>query len=170
MDWDDFVRLAGAPVTVALRGRVVAADGAAERVLFAPPDLWRVEDDSGRLRFVADDAGYHTWTGGAPRFHPRRPGYRHSGGLNSIDLIHPRDLAHPVDDDFTRPAGPVTETAFIGRRAWSVLLAAPPHKPHPVRQILDVETGVTLAYETPDGLALVAFTSLTAGIGLPGAA
>lgn len=165
--WDDFARLAGAPVTSALRGRTASADEPAERFLFAPPDLWRVEDDEGRLLYLANDVGHYQWresSGQVACFQPRRSGYRHSGGVNCTDLVRPRDLLTPRDDDFTRPIGPVEETTVIGRTAWRVLLAPPPRKPEPVWQVLDVESGVTLAYESPDGLTVVGFTCLSTDV------
>jgi hypothetical protein len=139
-------------------------------VAFSPPDLWRVEDDHGRLRYLANETGHYQWptSSGEPAcFQPRRPGSWHSGAANSSDLIRPRELVNPRDDDFTRSAGPVEETIFIGRPAWRVMLAPPPHKPQAVRQVLDVESGATLAYQSPDGLLLVGFTSLVTGIRLP---
>jgi hypothetical protein len=72
----------------------------------------------------------------------------------------------PGDDDFTRPVGAVEETTFIGRPAWRVVLAPPARKPQAVCQVVDVESGVTLAYQSPDGLTLVGFTSLETNVEL----
>jgi hypothetical protein len=47
------------------------------------------------------------------------------------------------------------------------MLAPPDHKPQPVWQLLDVQTGVTLAYRSPDGVTLIGFTELTADMDLP---
>jgi hypothetical protein len=168
--WDDFARLASAPVALALRGHVAPADDPGEQVLFAPPDLWRVENEQGRLLYLANDAGHYQWRASGGQlacFQERRPGYWHSGGVNSTNLVRPRNLLSPGDDDFTRPVGSVEEVTVIGRPAWRVLLAPPPRKPQPVWQVLDVESGVTLAYQTPDGLTLVGFTSLATGIEIP---
>jgi hypothetical protein len=170
VSWDDFARLASAPVTRTLRGRVVFADEPPERLTFAPPDFWRVEDDHGRLRYLANDVGHYQWRASSidlACFQARRPGYWHSGGVNSADLVRPRDLVHPNDDDFTQPAGPVEEIIFIARPAWRVLLKPPPRKPQAVWQVLDVESGITLAYQSPDGLTLAGFTSLTTDIEPP---
>jgi hypothetical protein len=169
VEWDEFARLASAPATVTLRGRVTSVDEPAERMIFAPPDFWRVEDELGRLRYVANDAGHYQWRAsgsGLACFQGRRSGYWHAGGVNSTTLVRARDLVNPVDDDFTRPAGPVVETTFIDRPAWRVMLAPPPRKPQPVAQILDVESGVTLAYQSPEGLTLVGFTELQTDIDL----
>lgn len=170
VSWDDFARLASAPVTITLQGRVVSVDEPAERVIFIPPDFWRVEDDHGQLRYLANDTGHYQWHASnddQARFQRRRPGYWHSGGVNSTELVRSRDLVNPIDDDFTRPAGPVEEVAFIGRPAWRVMLAPPPHKPGGVWQVLDVESGVTLAYQSRDGQTLLGFTSLESYIEPP---
>jgi hypothetical protein len=170
VSWAEFAGLASAPVTVALRGRVASADEPAERLIFAPPDFWRVTDDHGRLRYLANETGHYRWrtsSGELAGFEERRPGCWTSGGVNCTDLVRARELVNPIDDDFTRPAGPVQEIVFIGRPAWRVLLAPPPHKPQPVWQILDVRSGVTLAYQSPDGPTLIAFTSLATDIDLP---
>ncbi len=49
-----------------------------------------------------------------------------------------------LGDDFTRPTGPVTATTFLGRPAWAVELAPPPHKPYPLKWVVDAETGLLL--------------------------
>jgi hypothetical protein len=168
ISWDDFARLAGAPVTVTVRGRVWSTDAAAaERVTFAPPDFWRVEDEGGRLRYLANDDGHYQWPaegGPVSCFQPRRPGDRYSGDTAGAYLIRPRELVRPDDDDFTRPAGPVEELLFLDRPAWRVLLTPPPRKPQPVWPVLDVASGVTLAYETVDGTNVVEFTSIVIDI------
>ncbi|MEV4642843.1 hypothetical protein AB0J80_36435 [Actinoplanes sp. NPDC049548] len=171
VSWEDFARLAGAPVTMTLRGRVESSDGVTERMTFVPPDNWRIEDDRGRLRYLANDTGHYQWPeagGDEPAcFQPRRPGFWHSGGSISTDLVRPRELTDPRDDDFTRPAGPVEQVTVLGRPAWQVLLLPPPRKPQPVWQVLDVESGVILAYRSPDGVPLLAFTELVAGAPVP---
>ena len=121
-------------------------------------------------RYLANETGHYQWNspdGQVACFEPRRPGYWQSGNANGTSLVRPRDLMNPNDDDFTVPAGPVEQTTFAGRQAWRALLAPPRRKPQPVWQILDAESGVTLAYQSPDGRALVAFTSLATGIELP---
>lgn len=168
--WEDFARLASAPVTVTVQGSVRSTDMTPyERVHYAPPDNWRVEDDSGNLHYLANDTGHYQLPAGGGRasFTPRRPGRRCSGDTTSVYLVHPRELVRPVDDDFTHPMGPVRETVFVGRRAWRVLLAPPPRKPQPVWQILDVASGITLAYQSLDGAGVVEFTSVVTDIELP---
>lgn len=169
--WADFVRLESAPVTTTVRGRVESMDDPSERVVFAPPDLWRIEDDGGRLRYLANDDGFHQWqpqTSEIACFQPRRPGFWHSGGTVSPSLIRPRGLANPRDDDFTHPLGAVEEVDFLGRPAWQALLAPPARKPQPLLQTIDLESGITLAFQSPDGLLLAGFTSLETGFRPPG--
>ena len=169
--WGDFTQLASAPVTVTIRGEVRSIDTAPIEVLsYEPPDQWRIEDGAGNLCYLANETGHYQWPrGGGPLacFQPRQPGVWRSGGMTSPSLIKPRDLVHPQDDDFTRPAGPVEELTFLGRRAWRVLLAPPPRKPQPVWQILDVASGVTLAYQTPDGVGVVEFTTISTNLEFP---
>jgi hypothetical protein len=168
--WDDFARLASVPVTISLQGHVHSTDTAAtELVTYAPPDFWHIEDEGGHLRYLANDAGHYQWPAGGGQlacFQPRRPGHWHSGDMTSPNLIRPRELVQPVDDDFTRPAGPVVEILFLGRPAWRVLFTPPPRKPQPVWQILDVASGVTLAYQSLDGTNAVEFTSFVTDIEL----
>jgi hypothetical protein len=164
--WDDLARLESAPVTTAVRGRVWSADDPPERVVFAPPDFWRVEDDAGWLRYLASDDGFHQWQppeGEVACFQPRRPGFWTSGGTTSPSLIRPRGLTNPRDDDFSRPLGAVEEVDFLGRRAWRVLLAPPARKPQPLLQTIDVESGITLAFQSREGRLLAGFTSLETG-------
>ena len=169
--WESFARLAAAPVTVTVRGEVISVDMAPfERVWFAPPDSWRIEDETGRLRWLANDEVFARWGpgGGEPAWsEPRRPGVWHSGDMTATTLVRPRELLRPHNDDFTRPMGPVEQTEFLGRPAWQVLLAPPAHKPRPVRQILDVASGVTLAYRDPDGVSIAEFTAFETGVDLP---
>ncbi|HZE48712.1 MAG TPA: hypothetical protein VE074_04070, partial [Jatrophihabitantaceae bacterium] len=40
--------------------------------------------------------------------------------------------------------GPVGATTFLGRTAWTVELAPPRHKPHPIQLVVDSETGLVL--------------------------
>jgi hypothetical protein len=169
--WEEFAQIASAPVTKTVHGRVRSIDMTPyEQVSYAPPDYWRVEDEHGRLRYLANETGHYLWRPGGRElawFHPRRPGEWHSGDMTSHSLIHPRDLLGPLDDDFTHPAGPVQEVIFLDRPAWRVLLAPPPHKPEPVWQILDVTSGVTLAYQSPDGAAIAEFTGIETDVELP---
>ncbi|HZY77353.1 MAG TPA: hypothetical protein VFE40_13630 [Jatrophihabitantaceae bacterium] len=47
-------------------------------------------------------------------------------------------------NDFTRPTGPAEPVEFLERPAWSVELAPPAHKPHPIQLVVDAETGLVL--------------------------
>lgn len=47
-------------------------------------------------------------------------------------------------DDFTLPTGPELATTLLGRAAWSVELAPPPHKPFPMQTVIDADTGLIM--------------------------
>lgn len=46
--------------------------------------------------------------------------------------------------DFTIPTGPERAVTFLGRRAWHVELAPPPHKPYPMQMTIDARSGLVL--------------------------
>ena len=82
-------------------------------------------------------------------------------------LLFRRDANDFAGDDFTRPAGPVTATTFLGRSAWTVEVAPPPHKPYPLRLTIDAETGLILQKRN-DGFGLVEeWTEFRVGEPLP---
>ena len=63
---------------------------------------------------------------------------------NGTQLLHRRVAGEYTGDDFTRPTGPVGETTFLGRPAYTVELAPPAHKPFPIQVVVDRETGLVL--------------------------
>jgi hypothetical protein len=63
---------------------------------------------------------------------------------NGTDLLQRRDAGEFTGNDFTRPTGPVGETTFLGRPAYTVELAPPAHKPYPIQLVVDAETGLVL--------------------------
>lgn len=65
-------------------------------------------------------------------------------GPGPLELLERRVAEDFLGDDFTRPAGPVGVTTFLGRLAWTVELAPPPHKPYPMQLVIDAETGLRL--------------------------
>jgi hypothetical protein len=70
-------------------------------------------------------------------------------------------------DDFTHPTGPVHSTTMLGRAAWSVELAPPPHKPFPLTLVVDAETGIVLQ-ERNDGFGSVTeWVEISFGAELP---
>jgi hypothetical protein len=65
--------------------------------------------------------------------------------IGGLDVGGPRpSWERWTGTDFTRPTEPVTETEFLGRRAWAVELAPPSHKPHPLQLVVDAGTGLLL--------------------------
>lgn len=55
-------------------------------------------------------------------------------------------------NDFTAPTGPAVDTHFLGRPAWKVSLAPPPHKPFPLEMVIDQASGLVLAEGDPQGI------------------
>lgn len=86
----------------------------------------------------------------------------HYFGKNQF-LIKRRSAAEWAGDDFTRPTGPITEETFVDRRCWTVELAPPERKPHPMRIWVDIETGRILGYRV-DAVGVGAhYVDLTVG-------
>jgi hypothetical protein len=73
---------------------------------------------------------------------------------NGTELLHRRPAADFTGDDFTRPTGPVGQTTFLGRPAYTVELAPPAHKPFPMQLVVDAETGLVLQQRN-DGFGAV---------------
>jgi hypothetical protein len=53
---------------------------------------------------------------------------------------------HWRGDDFTTPTGPARRTTYLGRDAWEVELAPPPHKPAPSILTVDAATGMPMRW------------------------
>lgn len=73
---------------------------------------------------------------------------------SGTELLTRPSAADFVGDDFTRPTGPVGSTRFLDRAGFTVELAPPPHKPHPLQLVVDAETGIVLQQRN-DGFATV---------------
>jgi hypothetical protein len=87
--------------------------------------------------------------------------------VNGTDLLTRRDPNDFAGNDFTRPTGPVGATSFLGRPAWTVELAPPSHKPHPLQLVVDAETGLILQKRN-DGFGSVdEWTEFVVGESLP---
>jgi hypothetical protein len=69
-------------------------------------------------------------------------------------------------DDFTTPTGPPTRTTFLGRDAWHVELAPPPHKPAPVQLVVDAVTGMQLRWGSDRFGDVFRWISLETGVEL----
>ena len=63
---------------------------------------------------------------------------------HGTQLLRRRRAEDFLGDDFTRPTGPVGSATFLGRAAWTVELAPPPHKPYPMQLVVDAQTGLVL--------------------------
>jgi hypothetical protein len=121
--------------------------------------VWR---DGNRVRICEADGNpslivgnEHCWQFGASVEVPiRSPAAAVRYLFGGTGLLFRRDANDFAGDDFTRPAGPVTATTFLGRPAWTVEVAPPPHKPYPLRLTIDAETGLILQKRN-DGFGLV---------------
>ena len=51
-------------------------------------------------------------------------------------------------NDFSLPTGPAQRTTYLGRDAWRVELAPPPHKPAPIVLTVDAVTGMQLRWHS----------------------
>jgi hypothetical protein len=87
--------------------------------------------------------------------------------LSATELLVRRAPNSFTGDDFTRPTGPVGATTFLGRTAWTVELAPPPHKLYPMQLVVDAETGFVLQRGN-DGFGLVSkWSEFTVGDPIP---
>lgn len=113
----------------------------------------RIEMPDGRPRLIvgAESAWQFGSDGDVPVRLDASEAKYHRGGTH---LLRRREAQAFLGNDFTRPTGPVGATTLLGRLAWTVELAPPPHKPHPIQLIVDAETGVVLQQRN-DGFGTV---------------
>ncbi|QCQ92324.1 LolA family protein [Rhodococcus sp. SGAir0479] len=149
----NFAYAGEAPLYVAVGGDVhVWRDG---------PGM-RIETLDGRPVFITD--GESAWqfdgTGDPPlRSDARRVRYLGSGR----ELLVNRPAHEWLGDDYTRPAGPIEETTFLGRDCWAVDLAPGPRKSGVLRIVVDRESGVELEQRNVAADVRVAYADLTIG-------
>lgn len=103
----------------------------------------RVEEPDGSVNVIADAHTCWQWEQGSDV--PIK-GSRNELrlGVGGIELLERWTPEHFLGDDFTRPTGPVGATTYLGRLAWTVELAPPEHKPHPMQLVIDAATGMIL--------------------------
>ena len=104
----------------------------------------RVENVDGNPIFISDGSRAWDFTG-----HVDRP---RVGSLARVVYLGPsqfllqrRSTAEWTGSDFAQPVDQVETTDFAGRRCWTVRLAPPTGKPHPLRIWVDIESGQMLA-------------------------
>lgn len=66
-------------------------------------------------------------------------------------------------DEFTKPIGPVVVDRFAGRRCWTMQLAPPRRKPHPLRIWVDIDSGQILGTRVEEFGEGTEFTDLVIG-------
>ncbi|HEY0169022.1 MAG TPA: hypothetical protein VGB75_18400 [Jatrophihabitans sp.] len=82
---------------------------------------------------------------------------------NGTGLLHRREADGFTGEDFTRPTGPIGETTFLGRPAYTVELAPPAHKPYPIQLVVDAETGLVLQQRNDGFGAVDEWTEIVVG-------
>jgi hypothetical protein len=58
--------------------------------------------------------------------------------------VRPFDWDRWNGDDFTTPIGGPEEVVMLGRPAWRITLAPPPHKPEPIQMVVEQQTFLVL--------------------------
>lgn len=169
------------PVRGIVRTRNAEALGRTETVGFiGSPPMWvgtggddvRVWRDGRRVRVERPDGsllhlndGTTAWTFGATGEPPEyaAAGRVYYGGPGS-ELVVSRDAQEWLrGDDFTRPAGPVSDVEFLGRPCWAVELGPPPHKPAPIQIVVDRESGAVVHQGNEQFDVSVEFISIEVG-------
>ena len=133
------------PVIAGMRGAAnpEATDWATPIRLWWDGVRLRVEEPDGAVDVIADADTCWQWEQGSDvPVTAARELLRLSPG--AIGLLERRSADSFLDDDFTRPTGPVGVTNYLGRTAWTVELAPPSDKPHPTQLVVDAETGLVL--------------------------
>lgn len=137
-----------------VRGTISLGPAAADRYrVWRDGSRWRVESMDGAPRLIAgvDTVWRFAPDPVRPVETPRRADRDVEG---AFELLVRREPGSFLGEDFTRPAGPIGTTQFLGRMAWTVALAPPPHKPWPVQLVVDAATGVVLQQRN-DGFGTV---------------
>ena len=106
---------------------------------------YRVETLDGELIYIqGTDRG---WS-----FHPGSdtPGLitiddEYTGGSYDYAIARPNPTRWR-GNDFTTPTGPAVATTYLGRAAWQLEIAPPPHKPVPITLVIDAATGMQLRW------------------------
>lgn len=108
-------------------------------------DKVRCESFDGYVHFLA--GRYQVWTpdpsSGRVRTEARTEAWFHTPDDYGFGVDRPRPDRWE-GDDFTRPIGEPGATTFLGRPAWQIDLAPPPHKPYELTLVVDAATGLVL--------------------------
>lgn len=67
-------------------------------------------------------------------------------------------------DDFTTPTGPPRRTTYLGRDAWEIELAPPPHKPAPILLTIDALTGMQMRWHSERFGDVFRWTEISHGV------
>jgi hypothetical protein len=140
------------------------------------PTTVRVHKDGSRYR-VEDLDGTVLYIRGADRSWQFRPGADMPAMVDYADdeEVGHGSYAHAVErpnptrwrgNDFTTPTGPVTATTWLGRDAWEVEIAPPPHKSGNVSMVVDAVTGMQLSWRHEEHGDVFRWTHIEHGVDL----
>ncbi|MGF7119867.1 LolA family protein [Rhodococcus sp. BE178] len=122
----------------------------------------RVETLDGQPLFITD--GTTVWQfeqPGEPPLEGSAGRVRYLG--TGSDLLFSRPAQDWVGSDYTRPAGLIGTTKFLGRRCWTVDLAPGRYKEGLLRMVVDAETGAVLAQGNDAVGSNVSYVELSVG-------
>lgn len=88
-------------------------------------------------------------------------------GWSDYAVVERHPLSRWEGTDFTHPTGPIRPTEMLGRPAWAVELAPPPHKPFPLTMVVDAETGIVLHERNHGFGSVVEWVEIAFGADLP---
>jgi hypothetical protein len=140
--WSFFARSGAPPVVAGVRPGVDQADPPPLRV-WRHGQRVRLEEPDGRVNLIVGDDRVWQYDAGR-QVHVESPVGDLHYAVSGTQLLERRPVAEYAGDDFTQPTGEVAGTTFLGRAAWTVELAPPPHKPHPMQLVVDAQTGIVL--------------------------
>ncbi|MCW2496305.1 hypothetical protein [Jatrophihabitans sp.] len=108
-------------------------------------DLARCTSLDGSVHFIAGRETVWRRREDGTQWMAERPRSRGAYAPDDYEFGVTRDDAERWEgDDFTTPTGPARDTTFLGRAAWEIELAPPPHKPEPMQITVDRSTGLIL--------------------------
>ncbi len=107
---------------------------------------WRFRPGSDTAGLVIDDDEY-------------------SGGSYDYAIARPNPTRWR-GNDFTTPTGPAARTTYLGREAWQVEIAPPPHKPAPATLVIDAATGQQLRWGNEEFGDVFRWTAIDYGVEL----
>ena len=131
------------PIVAGAGTRTCEADGSSVLRVWRQGSLVRVEEPDGSPSLIVGRG--LSWSFDRRHAEPlesTRADVRYA--FRGLGLLWRREAQAFLGRDFTQPTGPIGSTSYLGRRAWTVELAPPSHKPYPMQLVVDAETGLLL--------------------------